>query len=214
MWICGEAGGSAVADVLFGKINPSGKLAETFSYEINPLIDYPGDGLKVTYPEQWRVGYRYFDMHPEKVWYPFGHGLSYTTFEYSDIKITPEKGGAEPSVTVTCSIINTGKMAGKETVQLYVSHQKPIISRPIKELKDFVKIELAPGEQKQVSFSLDKRSFAYYNICLKDWHVEQGLYKILVGASSADIRLSADFTVDYDGGYTVYSKDKTTVADM
>lgn len=214
MWICGEAGGSAVADVLFGKINPSGKLAETFSYELNPLIDYPGDGLKVTYPEQWRVGYRYFDMHPEKVWYPFGHGLSYTTFEYSDIKITPEKGGAEPSVTVTCNIKNTGKMAGKETVQLYVSHQKPIISRPIKELKDFVKIELAPGEQKQVSFSLDKRSFAYYNICLKDWHVEQGLYKILVGASSADIRLSADFTVDYDGGYTVYSKDKTTVADM
>ncbi|MBE6760717.1 MAG: glycosyl hydrolase [Ruminococcaceae bacterium] len=215
MWISGEAGGSAIADVLFGKVNPSGKLAETFSYTMNPLLDYPGDGFKVTYPEQWKVGYRYFDLHPEQIWYPFGHGLSYTTFEYSDISVSPDGvNGPDADVTVKCKITNTGKLAGKETVQLYVNDVKSIISKPVKELKGFEKIHLEPGETKEVEFKLGFRDFAYYNVGLKDWHVESGAYKILIGASSRDIRLEADYLIKYDKDYTVYAKDKTTVADM
>lgn len=215
MWISGEAGGSAVADVLFGKVNPSGKLAETFAYTMNPLLDYPGDGFKVTYPEQWQVGYRYFDQHPEQVWYPFGHGLSYTNFEYSDIIVTPgETNDPTAKVTVTCKIKNVGALAGKETVQLYVRDVKSMVSKPMKELKGFEKIALEPGEEKTVTFTLTPRDFAYYNICLKDWHVESGRYEILIGASSADIRLRADYLVSYPTDYTVTSKDNTCVADM
>lgn len=215
MWISGEAGGGAVADVLFGKVNPSGKLAETFAYNMNPLLDYPGDGLKVTYPEQWRVGYRYFDMHPEQVWYPFGHGLSYTKFEYSDITVTPdEANNPDTEVTVKFRLRNVGDRAGKETVQLYVRDVMSIISKPIKELKGFDKIYLEAGEEKTVEFKLNYRDFAYYNICLKDWHVESGKYEILIGASSADIRLKADYRVSYPTDYTVNSSDKTCVADM
>ena len=122
---------------------------------MNPLLDYPGDGLKVTYPEQWKVGYRYFDLHPEQIWYPFGHGLSYTTFEYSDITISPEGvNGPDEEVTVKCKVTNTGKLAGKETVQLYVSDVKSTISKPLKELKGFEKIHLEPGETKEVEFKL------------------------------------------------------------
>lgn len=215
MWICGEAGGSAVADVLFGKVNPSGKLSETFSYTMNPLLDYPGDTYKVTYPEQWRVGYRYFDMHPEQIWYPFGHGLSYTTFEYSDIVVTPnDVTNTDLDVTVKCKIKNTGKLAGKEVVQLYISDLKSMISKPLKELKGFEKIYLEAGETKEVEFKLGFRDFAYYNIGLKDWHIESGAYKILIGASSQDIRLEENFFIKYDSDYTVTTFDKTMVADM
>ena len=215
MWICGEAGGSAVADVMFGKVNPSGKLAETFSYTMNPLLDYPGDGFKVTYPEQWKVGYRYFDMHPEQIWYPFGHGLSYTSFEYSEISVSPDNvDDPDTEVTVKCKIKNIGEYAGKETVQLYVKDVKSIVSKPFKELKGFEKVHLEVGETKEVEFKLGFRDFAYYNVCLKDWHVESGAYKILIGSSSQDIRLEADYLIKYDSDYTVTARDKTTVADM
>ena len=215
MWLCGEAGGKAVADVLFGKTNPSGKLAETFGYSINPLIDYPGDGRKVTYTEQWQVGYRYYDKHPEKVWYPFGHGLSYTTFEYSDIELSKYKT-SEPNdlLTVTCKVKNTGKMCGKETVQLYVSDEVSLVSKPIKELKDFTKIELMPGEEKEVSFVLDYRSFAYYNVNLHDWHVESGIYQILIGSSSADIRLTSKYIIEDKYDYSTDLNERTMIADM
>lgn len=215
MWICGEAGGSAVADVLFGKVNPSGKLPETFSYSLNPLLDYPGDERKVTYPEQWKVGYRYFDAHPDQVWFPFGHGLSYTEFAYRDITVTPDRTDDPHSeITVTCKVKNIGAVAGKETVQLYVHEENPVISRPEKELKDFVKVALQPGEEKELSFKLDFRSFAYYNTGLRDWHVESGKYQILIGASSADIRLKADYIIVYDNDYTINAQDKSVVADM
>ncbi len=204
MWLCGEAGGSAIADVLFGKVNPSGKLSETFAYNINPLLDYPGDGLKVTYPEQWRVGYRYFDLHPEQIWYPFGYGLSYTTFEYSDLKLSSEKATSQDiDLTVSFKVKNTGKVAGKESVQLYVSHIDSIISKPIKELKEFDKVYLEPGEEKEVVLHLNKRSFAYYSVNLHDWCVESGEYKILIGASSQDIRLEHSFLVADKHCYTI-----------
>ena len=215
MWICGEAGGSAIADVLFGKVNPSGKLAETFAYNLNPLLDYPGDTFKVTYPEQWQVGYRYFDKHPEQVWYPFGHGLSYTKFEYRDITVTPnESSNPNAEVTVTCKVKNIGDVAGKEIVELYVRDVKSMVSKPIKELKGFEKIHLQAGEEKEITFTLGYRDFAYYNICLKDWHVESGKYEILIGASSADIRLTAEYVVSNPDDYTVTSKGGTYVADM
>ncbi len=215
MWVSGEAGGSAVADVLFGKVNPSGKLAETFAYNMNPLLDYPGDGYKVTYPEQWQVGYRYFDRHPEQVWYPFGHGLSYTKFEYSDITVTPEEtNDPNAEITVTCKVKNIGELDGKETVQLYVRDVKSMVSKPLKELKGFEKISLKAGEEKQVTFNLTSRDFAYYNVCLKEWHVESGRYEILIGSSSADIRLNADYLISYPDDYTVTASDKTCVADM
>lgn len=204
MWLCGEACGSAIADVLFGKVNPSGKLSETFAYNLNPLLDYPGDGLKVTYPEQWRVGYRYFDLHPEQIWYPFGYGLSYTTFEYSDLKLSSEKVTDEDmELTVSFKVKNTGSMAGKETVQLYISDVESIVSKPMKELKDFDKIYLEPGEEKEVVFHLDERSFAYYNINLHEWCVESGEYKVLIGASSQDIRLEQSFFVANKACYTI-----------
>lgn len=204
MWLCGEAGGSAIVDVLFGKVNPSGKLSETFAYNLNPLLDYPGDGLKVTYPEQWKVGYRYFDLHPEQIWYPFGHGLSYTTFEYSDLKLSSDKvTNRDMGLTVSFKVKNTGNVAGKEAVQLYVSDVESIISKPMKELKDFDKVYLEPGEEKEIVFHLDSRSLAYYNICMHDWCVESGEYKVLIGASSRDIRLEQSFFVANKECYTI-----------
>ncbi len=216
MWVCGEAGGSAVADVLFGKVNPSGKLSETFAYNLNPLIEFPGDGLKVTYPEQWQVGYRYFDNHPEQVWYPFGHGLSYTTFEYSDLKLSTNKvKGQKFELTASVKVKNTGDVAGKEIVQLYIADTESIISKPKKELKDFAKIHLEPGEEKKITFNLDNRSFAYYSLNFKDWFVEAGDYKVIMAASSTDIRLEETVRVVDINCYTVNDgKDMTTVADM
>ncbi len=214
MWISGEAGGSAVADVLTGKVNPSGKLSETFAYCHNPLIDYPGDGVKVTYPEQWQVGYRYFDRHMQDVWYPFGHGLSYTQFEYSDLKLSAESSNDPNSqLTVTFKVKNVGKMAGKEAVQLYVGDDVSVVSKPLKELKAFDKIALEPGEEKEVSFTLGFDSFAYYNVLLHNWHVESGVYNIYVGSSSADIRLKGRYVINDKFDYTIGAVDKTVVAD-
>ncbi len=204
MWMSGEGGGKAVADILFGKTNPSGKLPMTFMHMVNPEMDMHGDGRKVMYKDGLDVGYRYYDKHPENIWFPFGHGISYTTFEYSNIRITPEKGETpDQIVTVTFDITNTGDVAGKEVAQVYVKQHDPSVYRPIKELKGFEKVELQPGETKTVSIDLDKRSFAYYNTCLHDWYVETDVYHILVGSSSRDIRLEADYEFDWENGYTM-----------
>jgi hypothetical protein len=199
-----EGGGKAIADVLFGKSNPCGKLPMTFMNKLDPRLDRRGDGRKVVYREGMEVGYRYYDKHPEDVWFPFGHGLSYTTFEYSNIKVTPDKSNnPDETVTVTFDITNTGDVKGKEIAQIYVQQHDPSVVRPIKELKEFAKVELEPGETKSVSVTLNKRSFAYYNTCLHDWYAEPDTYHILVGASSTDIRLSADYVLDWDDGYTM-----------
>ena len=204
MWLCGEGGGKAIADVLFGKSNPCGKLPMTFMNKLDPRLDRRGDGRKVVYREGMEVGYRYYDKHPEDVWFPFGHGLSYTTFEYSNIKVTPDKvTDPDETVTVTFDIKNTGDVAGKEIAQIYVEQHDPSVVRPIKELKEFAKVELEPGETKTVSVTLNKRSFAYYNTCLHDWYAEPDTYHILVGASSTDIRLTADYVLEWDDGYTM-----------
>ena len=191
MWFGGEAGGKAIADILFGYRNPSGKLSETFAIKDRADIEPYGDGRITCYREGIYVGYRYYDRHRDQIWFPFGHGLSYTDFEYSELSLSDfgqEPG--KPRLKVSLKVTNTGSRAGKETVQLYVSQISSTVDRPDKELKGFDKIYLEPGESKTITFMLTEADFAYYNICLRKWHVESGKYNIMAGASSADIRLT------------------------
>lgn len=204
MWYAGEAGGRAVADILFGKVNPSGKLSETFMLKDRTDIDYPGDEKKVCYNEKFYCGYRYYDKHPEEIWYPFGHGISYTTYEYSDIKLSQKSFDSDSfTFDVSFKVKNVGNMSGKEVVQLYISPKDSIVDRPVKELKRFDKVSLDPGEEKTVSFTIESSDLSYYNVCLRDWHVESGNYGILIGASSRDIRLEENISVSYQTDYTI-----------
>ena len=204
MWYAGEAGGSAIADVLFGKVNPSGKLSETFMNRERTDLDYPGDGLKVCYKEGQSVGYRYYDLHPEEVWYPFGYGLSYTKFAYSDLAVDVKcEQLGKYTITAELTVENIGDVAGKEVVQLYVQPTESIVSRPYKELKKFTKVEMAPGEKKRIRFVLNNSDFVYYNTCLRKWHLESGGYNILIGASSQDIRLGKGVILENPDDYTI-----------
>lgn len=204
MWYGGEAAGSAISDILFGRENPSGKLGETFALEDRKEMDITGDGRKTWHNEGMFVGYRYYDMHPEKVWFPFGHGLSYTKFEYSDIKISkPEGDNDDMGVEISVKIKNIGDIAGKEVVQLYMGQRNSVVLKPIKELKNFEKIHLEAGETKEVKFKLGEKDFQYYNPCLRDWHVESGIYDIYVGASTADIRLKTQYKITNKDDYTI-----------
>lgn len=192
-YLGGEAVGAAQVDVLFGDVNPSGKLAETFPKKLadNPShLNYPGERDIVRYKEGIFVGYRYYDKKEIEPLFPFGFGLSYTTFEYSDIEVSHDELSEDQILTVKVKIKNTGNVPGKEIVQLYVKDCEASVIRPEKELKGFEKTYLLPGEVKQVVFKLDKRAFAYYDTSIGDWHVEYGKFDILVGASSRDIKLS------------------------
>ncbi|MDQ0227840.1 beta-glucosidase [Metabacillus niabensis] len=189
-YLGGQAIGGAIADVLFGLANPSGKLAETFPRKLihNPsYLNFPGDGETVEYREGVFVGYRHYDTRDVEPLFPFGYGLSYTSFEYSDIQVERKEIKDTESITVSVNVKNTGSMAGKEIVQLYVRDVESTIPRPEKELKGFEKVFLQPGEEKTVTFELGKRAFAYYNVNLKDWHVESGDFDILIGSSSREI---------------------------
>lgn len=189
-WMMGQAGGSALADILFGRINPSGKLGETFPIKLADTPSYtnfPGEAGRVHYGEGLYIGYRYYDAKQMPVLFPFGYGLSYTTFEYSNTKVSSKKFKDADGLTVTVDVTNTGKVAGKETVQVYVHDQKSGLKRPEKELKGFAKVELQPGETKSVSIQLDFRSFAFYHPEYKQWITEDGDFDLLIGASSADI---------------------------
>lgn len=197
-YLGGQAVGQAVVDILFGKKNPCGKLAETFPRKLsdNPsYLNFPGEGDRVRYQEGIFVGYRYYDKKEIEPLFPFGYGLSYTDFEYKDIEISKDEMNDDEVLTVTVTIKNTGKVKGKEIVQLYVNDEHSSVIRPIKELKGFEKVSLNPGEEKRIAFVLDKRSFAYYNTEISDWYTEYGKYNILVGASSRDIRLTASVYV-------------------
>ena len=196
--LSGQAGGSAVANILMGKVNPSGKTAETYplSFSENPVYgNYPGSPVISEHKESVYIGYRYYDTAKKDVLFPFGYGLSYTTFEYSDIKLSADKINDNETVTVSFKIKNTGSVDGAEIAQVYVADKDSTIFRPEKELRAFTKIFLKAGEEKTVSIDLGKRAFAYYNVNLGDWHVESGAFDILVGASSRDIRLSATVEV-------------------
>lgn len=190
-WMMGQAGGDAIADILFGRVNPSGKLAETFpikTADIPAYINWPGGAGTVRYGEGIFIGYRYYDAKEMPVLFPFGYGLSYTSFAYSNPKISAATFKDIDGLTVTVDITNTGGVPGKEIVQLYVRDRKSGLVRPDKELKGFVKVALQPNETKTVSFTLDFRAFAYYHPKHHQWITEDGEFDILIGASSADIR--------------------------
>ncbi len=198
-YLSGQSVGDATADILYGKVNPSGKLAETFPLKLkhNPsYLYYVGEKDVVEYREGVFVGYRYYDKKEMDVLFPFGHGLSYTSFEYSNLKVSEASIKDTDTVEVTVDITNTGTVYGKEAVQLYVApSDKGEAIRPEKELKGYEKIGLEPGETKTVSFTLDKRSFAYFNVVLNDWYVEDGNYGIVIGSSSRDIRANGTVEV-------------------
>ncbi len=204
-YLPGEAAGEAIADIIYGIVNPSGKLAET--YPIN-LSDYIGSKYYVGAPktsehrEGMFVGYRYYDSANKNVQFPFGHGLSYTTFEYSDLKLSSKNIKEDETLTLTFNITNTGMFDGQEIAQVYVSDIESTIFRPKKELKGFKKVFIKAGETETVTIELDKRSFAYYNVEIKDWAVESGEFEIIVGASSRDIRLTAKVNVTGDDSIT------------
>ncbi|MFA9398616.1 MAG: glycoside hydrolase family 3 C-terminal domain-containing protein [Clostridiaceae bacterium] len=198
-YLGGQASGGAIADLLYGKVNPSGKLAETFPIRLedNPsFLNFPGKENKVEYKEGLFVGYRYYDAKKIKTLFPFGYGLSYTSFAYEDIKVSDLEINDTEEIKVSVKIKNTGNVAGKEVVELYVEDIESSVIRPIKELKEFAKVELQPNEEKEITFVLGKRAFAYYNTEISDWHVETGDFNILVGGSSVALPLKAKVKVN------------------
>jgi beta-glucosidase len=198
-WMMGQAGGIAIGDVLFGKVNPSGKLAETFPLKLSntpAYINWPGGAGEVRYGEGLFIGYRYYDTKEMPVLFPFGYGLSYTTFEYRNVKVSASKFKDVDGVTVTVDVTNTGDIAGKEIIQVYVHDQKSGLARPEKELKGFAKVELLPGETKSVSIHLDFRAFAYFHPKYKQWITENGDFDLLIAASATDIRQSQTVTLE------------------
>lgn len=189
----GQAGGSAVANILTGKVNPSGKTAETYplTFDDNPTFgNYPGGPVVSEHKESVYIGYRYYDTAEKEVLFPFGYGLSYTTFEYSGIKLSAKEINDTDTLKVSFTIKNTGGVDGAEIAQVYVADKESTIFRPKKELRAFTKVFLKAGESKEVTLELSKRAFAYYNVNLGDWHVESGDFEIMVGASSRDIKLT------------------------
>jgi beta-glucosidase len=203
-YLGGQAGGGAVAQLLFGEVNPSGKLAETFPlrWEDHPAHAYfPGGPKTVEYRESIYVGYRYYDSADKEVLFPFGHGQSYTYFEYSDLHLSARKIWDSEELTVSMTITNTGAREGQEVVQLYLRDMEATVFRPKQELKGFAKVKLAPGESQVVTFKLDRRAFAFWDNELHDWQVEAGLFEVRVGASSRDIRLRETVEVTRQDDY-------------
>lgn len=198
LWYNGQEQGNALADILFGDVNPSGKLPTTFPVRLqdNPAyINYPGENGKVRYGEGIFVGYRYYDKKEVVPLFPFGHGLSYTTFKYSNLRLSAKSLTPNELLKVRVDVTNTGKVAGKEVVQLYVRDVESMVARPEKELKAFAKVELAPKQTKTVTFTLDREALWYFDVTRNTWMVEAGDFEILVGSSSRDIRLSEGFTI-------------------
>jgi beta-glucosidase len=200
-WYSGMEGGNAIARVLFGDVNPSGKLPCTFPKRLedspaHALGAYPGANGTVRYEEGLLVGYRYFDTKDIEPLFPFGHGLSYTRFDYSNFKIIKNGGSTGPLATVQFDIANTGGRTGAEVAQVYVHQIQPTLPRPFKELKGFVKVMLAADEKQTVSIPLDEAAFSYYDPEKGGWLAEKGDFEILVGASSRDIRWRGDFALN------------------
>lgn len=198
-WLLGQAGGAALADVIFGDEAPSGKLAQTIIDDVNDdpsAMNWPGEEGHVDYGEGVFVGYRYYDTFRKQVTYPFGYGLSYATFDVHDATVA-KTGPRTAEVTVT--VTNTSDVAGAETVQVYVAPPKAEVARPVHELKGFAKVALEPGESKNVTIALDDRAFAYWSERFDDWHVEGGTYTVEVGVSSRDIISRLDVEIDDDG---------------
>jgi beta-glucosidase len=199
MWYNSQEQGNALADVLFGDLSPSGKLPITFPkrLEDNPtFINFPGENGKVNYEEGLFVGYRYYDKKVMEPLFPFGHGLSYTKFEYSNLRIHDKAFSMTDGLGISMDVKNIGDRCGKEVTQVYVRALQPRKTRPEKELKAFAKVFLEPGETKSINFSLDREAFWFYDPEIKGWIVDPGEFEILIGASSRDIRLSKQVRID------------------
>lgn len=192
-YLPGEAGGEAIYNIVFGKVNPSGKLAETYPIKLEDNIVsqyFPMGPKNVEYRESIFVGYRYYDSADKNVLFPFGYGLSYTKFEYSDLKID--------DLTISYTVKNVGNRDGYEICQLYINDPNPVVFKAKKELKGFKKVFIKAGESVTVEHSLDYRSFAFYNTLINDWYAQNGNYNIMIGASSRDIRLQGEIYVEFD----------------
>ncbi|MEV0891908.1 glycoside hydrolase family 3 C-terminal domain-containing protein [Promicromonospora sp. NPDC050262] len=200
-WLLGQAGGGATADVLFGRVNPSGRLAETVPLRIEDTpawTRFPGTGLHVTYGEGIFVGYRWYDARDMAVQYPFGHGLSYTTFAYADLTVAAGPAGGVVGLTARLTVTNTGGVAGREVVQCYVSLPGSAVPRATRALAAFAVVDLAPGESREVDLVVDRSDLAFWDVRADRWHVEGGAYRVEVGASSRDLRVAAEVEVPGD----------------
>lgn len=196
----GSIGGEALADVLSGKVNPSGKLPYTFPVELNDCpanffgaISYPGDSIRQEYKEDILVGYRWYDTKKIRPLFPFGYGLSYTTFAYGKPQVSATSMGADDSITIAVSVRNTGRVAGKEIVQLYVGDEQCTLPRPLKELKGFQKVALEPGEEKTVSFTIHADALKFFDDKKHAWVAEPGKFRAYIASSSRDIRSEVKF---------------------
>ncbi|MBR6255026.1 MAG: glycoside hydrolase family 3 C-terminal domain-containing protein [Clostridiales bacterium] len=196
-YLPGQEGAGSIADILYGKVNPSGKLAETFPLKLTdtPTYLYFGEARQTLYCESVYVGYRYYDAANMPVLFPFGHGLSYSSYSYGEIKFSAPSINEDDPLTVYVDVTNISDVDGKEVVQLYVAPPKSKIYKPVRQLAAFKKVFIQRGETRTVEFKLDRRAFAYYNVQIADWHVESGTYKIEIGASSRDIRCSREIEV-------------------
>jgi beta-glucosidase len=201
VWYPGQEGGTALAEILFGDVNPSGRLPVTFErrWEDNPVHDsyYPEAGTKrVVYKEGVFVGYRGYQLSSTKPLFPFGFGLSYTTFSYSNLSIKPRSNSESgPRYEVSFDLKNTGTREGAEVAQVYVGDTQTKVPRPAQELKGFSKVSLRPGETRKVSVILDNRAFSYYDVNAKQWRAEPGEFNVLVGRSSEQIELRSKLTL-------------------
>lgn len=217
MYLGGQAVGGATVDLLFGAVSPSGKLAETFPMHLedNPsYLNFPGNGDQVEYREGIYVGYRWYDTRKMPVRWAFGHGLSYTQFEYSNLRVNKEKIAQGEDVHVAIDVKNVGHMGAKEVVQLYVHSAHDGVARPEQELKGFEKVYIAPGKTETVEFELNPRAFAYYESAIRDWYVEGGAYEIRIGASSRDIRAAKTIEIEAGKPIPVRVTMDTTFGDL
>ncbi len=199
-WLGGQAGGAAIADLLTGAAAPSGKLAETIPLRLEDAPSFgsfPGEYGHVRYAEGLLVGYRGYDVRDADVAFPFGHGLTYTTFEIDDVRVAASGEGVDVATTVSARVTNTGSRAGAEVVQVYVGDVESTVLRPVRELRAFAKVALEPGESTVVSFDLDDRAFSFWHPVLQRWYVEGGEFEVAVGSSSRD--LAATVLVDVVG---------------
>ena len=214
-WLLGQAGGSATADLVLGAVNPSGRLAETIPVRLEDTPSFgafPGEHGTVRYGEGLLIGYRWYDTRKLPVAYPFGHGLSYTTFAYDDLAVVVHDDGMDVRVDVTVVVTNTGDRAGTETVQVYVADTEATVHRPAHELRGFTRVRLEPGQRAPVTITLDRRAFAYWHTGAQRWVVEPGAFEIRVGASSRDIRATVSIALAGDDVTAPLTATSTTEA--
>ena len=199
-WYLGSIGGKALADVISGDVTPSGKLPFSYPAKLEDCpahyygeMSYPGDSISQEYKEDILVGYRWYDTKKIKPLFPFGYGLSYTKFEYEKPEISSNIIKSDDVIEIKCTVKNVGSVTGKEIVQLYIGDEKCSVLRPLKELKDFCKITLKPGESKDVLFSIDKEDLMFFDDKQHEWQAEPGKFKAYIGSSSKDIKWVLEF---------------------